>query len=369
MVASRARADARRYAPLAYARTKGAFHVQPAMAVTQSAQKSSAKSKSKAPAAAAGRSSGPNAQERLVLSLIELMQQGVAPWRKPWDGSGAGHHCNLISGHRYRGSNPILLTLGMHIRASALPFWCGYAEAKGLGISPKKGSKAAMILRPQLHQQADQQEAGQQKQADGAEGAARSWVSYRPVPVFNAADLEGPGLTELIVARQEAAGLQARPEPERLAAAEAVLSGWPVPVSFGGDRAFYLPQLDRIQLPERASFHSPGAFYATWAHEQVHSTGHASRLKRDLGGAFGKPRYAREELVAELGAVLLGDRLEIGSELQSHAAYLEHWIALLQAEPQVLFQVLGEARQAVELIAPEGVWPGEMDCQARVQVA
>ena len=109
------------------------------------------------------------------------------------------------------------------------------------------------------------------------------------------------------------------------------------------------------QARRRASFHSPGAFYATWAHEQVHSTGHASRLKRDLGGAFGKPRYAREELVAELGAVLLGDRLEIGSELQSHAAYLEHWIALLQAEPQVLFQVLGEARQAVELIAPEGV--------------
>ena len=236
---------------------------------------------------------------------------------------------------------------------SALAFWCGCAEAKSLGISPKEGSKAAMILRPQLHQQAEEPEAVQREQADGAEGAARSWVSYRPVPVFNAADLEGSGLAELIAARQEAAGLQARPEPERLAAAEAVLSAWPVPVSFGGDRAFYLPQLDRIQLPERASFHSPGAFYATWAHEQVHSTGHSSRLKRDLGGAFGKPRYAREELVAELGAVLLGDRLEIGSELQSHAAYLEHWIALLQAEPQVHFQVLGEARQAVELIAPD----------------
>ena len=324
------------------------------MAVTKSRPKSSAKSKSKAPAAASRRS-GPNAQERLVLSLIELMQQGVAPWRKPWDGSGGGHHCNLISGHRYRGSNPILLTLGMHIRGSALPFWCGYAEAKALGISPKKGSKAAMILRPQLQHQAEEPEAGQREPANGADGAARCWVSYRPVAVFNAADLEGPGLAELIAARQEAAGQQAQPEPERLAAAEAVFSAWPVPVSFGGDRAFYLPQVDRIQLPDRASFHSPGAFYATWAHEQVHSTGHASRLKRDLGGAFGKPRYAREELVAELGAVLLGDRLEIGSELQSHAAYLEHWIALLQAEPQVLFQVLGEARQAVELIVPEGV--------------
>ena len=361
MVASRARADARRYAPLAYARTNGAFHVQPAMAVSQSAQKSSAKSKSKAPVASSRRS-GPNAQERLVLSLIELMQQGGAPWRKPWDGSGGGHHCNLISGHRYRGSNPILLTLGMHIRGSALPFWSGYAEAKGLGISPKKGSKAAMILRPQLHQQSDQQEPGQREQADGAEGAARSWVNYRPVPVFNAGDLEGPGLAELVGARQEEAGLQARPEPERLAAAEAVLSAWPVPISYGGDRAFYLPQLDRIQLPERVSFQSTAAFYATWAHEQVHSTGQASRLNRDLGGAFGKPRYAREELVAELGAVLLGDRLEIGSELQNHAAYLEHLIALLQADPQVLFQVLVEARQAVELIAP-----ARQECQRSVE--
>ena len=94
----------------------------------------------------------------------------------------------------------------MHIRGSALPFWCGYAEAKVLGISPRKGSKAAMILRPQLYQQGDQQESTQQGEAGGPEGGSRSWVNYRPVAVFNASDLEGPGLAELIAARQEAAG-------------------------------------------------------------------------------------------------------------------------------------------------------------------
>lgn len=57
---------------------------------------------------------------------------------------------------------------------------------------------------------------------------------------------------------------------------------------------------------------------ATWAPERIHSTGHESRLTRDLGGAFGKQRYDREELEAEL----LCDRLEIGSEIRSHAAYL-----------------------------------------------
>ncbi|WP_370566542.1 zincin-like metallopeptidase domain-containing protein [Cyanobium sp. LEGE 06143] len=60
-------------------------------------------------------------------------------------------------------------------------------------------------------------------------------------------------------------------------------------------------------------------FWATWAHELIHSTGLKSRLKRDLGGAFGKARYAREGLVAEFGAVLLGDRLEIGTGIASRA--------------------------------------------------
>jgi antirestriction protein ArdC len=73
----------------------------------------------------------------------------------------------------------------------------------------------------------------------------------------------------------------------------------------------------------------------------------------DLGGVFGKARYAREELVAELGAELLGDRLEIGSEIESHAAYLGHWIELLRESPKVLFQVLSEARMAADLICPE----------------
>ena len=78
----------------------------------------------------------------------------------------------------------------------------------------------------------------------------------------------------------------------------------------------------------------------------------------DLGGVFGKARYAREELVAELGAVLLGDRLEIGSEIESHAAYLGYWVELLKESPKVLFQVLSEARQAADLICPEV--PGQL---------
>ncbi len=302
--------------------------------------------------------------DKLVEALIQLLEAGTTPWRRQWDASGGGHHVNLLSGHRYQGANPILLTLGMHLRGSALPYWCGFAEAKALGIFPRKGSQGVRILRPQVNRQAgdaggadssdtpDSLDTSTRARSNAADGSPkeRTWISFRPVVVFNAADLEGEGLVGLIAQRQRDAGLAARPEPERLAAAEAVLGAWPVPVSYGGERACYLPQIDRIQLPERAAFHSAAGFYATWAHEVIHSTGHASRLQRDLSGRFGSQAYAREELVAELGSVLLGDQLEIGSALENHAAYLGHWVELLKETPQGLYQVLGEARRAVELV-------------------
>jgi antirestriction protein ArdC len=308
-------------------------------------------------------------EEKLVASLVALLEVGTTPWRREWDAAAGGHHVNLLSGRRYRGANPVLLTLGMHLRGSALPYWCGFAEAKALRIFPRKGSKAVHVLRPQVHQRGEGRLAeAAPADAVGTSGsgsagqevakAGRSWVSYRPVAVFNAADLEGEALEGLIQKRRQAEGVLQRPEPERLASAEAVLSSWPVPVRFGGDRACYLPGPDRIQLPDRSAFHSAAALYATWAHEAIHSTGHSSRLARDLSGGMGAEgdggkAYAREELVAELGAVLLGDRLEIGSAMANHAAYLGHWVELLKASPRVLLQVLSDARKAADLVCPE----------------
>ncbi len=301
-----------------------------------------------------------------MASLIALLEAGTTPWRREWDAASGGHHVNLLSGRRYRGANPALLTLGMHLRGSTLPYWCGFAEAKALGIAPRLGSKAVHGLRPQVHQAGEGRLVGSGPAAEGGPGSrgvdgqasaqpGRRWVSYRPVALFNAADLEGEALAALIQKRRRADGAILRPEPERLMAAEAVLSSWPVTVSFGGDRACYLPVPDRIQLPDRTTFHSAGAFYATWAHEAIHSTGHSSRLARDLSGGMGDGgrAYAREELVAELGAVLLGDRLEIGSAMANHAAYLGHWVGLLKESPRVLFQVLSDARKAADRVCPE----------------
>ncbi|MFN9685500.1 MAG: ArdC family protein [Cyanobacteriota bacterium] len=301
----------------------------------------------------------PAGEDKLVSSLIGLMEGGTAPWRKEWDSNIGGHHVNLMSGRAYQGANPILLTLGMHQRGASLPYWCGAAEARAHGLLPKKGSKAVTVLRPLVRQQSAAPAAqATSPAANSAEGRPaenrhdRAWVRCVPLPLFNAGDLEGAALAELISARQAADQLSRRAEPERLAKAEALLQAWAVPMNHGGSRAYYNPLDDRIQLPDRCAFHSAAAFYATWAHEALHSTGHPARLKRDLSATMGSMAYAREELVAELGAVLLGDRLEIGSNVSNHAAYLSEWIKLLQGSPKLLYRLLGEARQAADLICP-----------------
>jgi len=309
-------------------------------------------------------------EERLVADLIALMEAGQAPWRRPWR-EGSGPHVNLITGRPYRGSNPVLLTLGLHLRGSSLPYWCGWGEARRLDLVPRRGSRGVMILRP-LRWEREPSGTGEPDAASGASREAtagdgqsgtpaqpsRQGIRFRPMVVFNAADLVGDaqasrGLAERIAGCRAQAQALGRSASERLAAAAAALAAWPVPMLEGGCRACYQPDLDRIELPERDRFHAASARLATWAHEAIHSTGHRSRLARDLAGAFGSAAYAREELVAELGAVLLGERLAIGSDTANHAAYLRHWCELLRQDSKLLLQVLGDARRAADLIAPE----------------
>jgi antirestriction protein ArdC len=298
----------------------------------------------------------------LVASLIALLESSTAPWRREWDGEAGGRQVNLFSGRPYRGVNPVLLHLGMHLRSPTVPYWCGFAEARACGIFPRKGSRAVLVLHPQVHQARSacpvEPEQEPVEGGGGATGASSGWLSFRSLAVFNAVDLEGEALAGVMEARRAAAGALRRPEPERLAAAEQALCRWPVPVQFSGERACHLPAADRIQLPPRDRFHSAAALDATWAHEAIHSTGHADRLGRNFSGGMGAGgdggrAYAREELVAELGAVLLGDRLEIGSDATNHAAYLAGWIAMLRECPGVLLRVLGDARRAADLISPE----------------
>ena len=280
------------------------------------------------------------------------------PWQKPWVAS-SGYHRNLLTGHEYQGANPLLLELGLMMRDSTLPLWAGSGQAKKEGWLPRKGSKAVRILRPQLNSVEVKDDDGKPKLDSNGDPEVSAWVSYKVVPVFNAADLTGttPESESKLQARIKEALGPSTAEPNdqlRVHKAEGLIDQWPVPIKHGGAIACYSPTADKISMPLPEAFISRETYLATKLHEIMHSTGHKSRLDRKLGNSFGSKAYAKEELVAEFASVLACLRLDIGYEIENHASYLKSWAKnLREGGAKELLKVLSQAKQAADLVAPE----------------
>ena len=118
------------------------------------------------------------------------------------------------------------------------------------------------------------------------------------------------------------------------------------------ERAFYSPLEDKIVLPLRSSFINEEAFLNTLWHEMAHSTGHETRFNREILNQFGTPKYAREEITAELSAVFLEADFGLDniSNTQDHSNYFNSWITVLKNNPKELFQATNEASRIAEYL-------------------
>ena len=103
-------------------------------------------------------------------------------------------------------------------------------------------------------------------------------------------------------------------------------------------------------MPPFESFESATSYYSVLAHELTHWTKHPKRLDRDFGRKrFGDEGYAKEELVAELGACFLA--ADLGFEpmpAEHHAAYIQNWLEALQNDKRFIFSAASHAQKAVE---------------------
>ena len=139
------------------------------------------------------------------------------------------------------------------------------------------------------------------------------------------------------------------PEREIVPQAEALIAATGADIRIGGNRACYVPSGDFIQMPPQQAFFDQVNFFAVCLHELTHWAGAASRLNRDLSGSFGSQKYAREELVAELGAAFTCAELGIEPTLR-HADYLASWLDVLRADDRAIFRAASQASKAADYL-------------------
>lgn len=264
--------------------------------------------------------------------VIEMMETHGSNWINPFSRKGqSAIPVNLATKKPYRGINVLLL--GWSGFTSNV--WGTYKQWNEKGCQVRKGEKSTAIVFWQFIE----------KEEDGAKKVIPFLKHYN---VFNANQVDG----------YEEPAVEPVNEEERIAAAEAFFRQIPADITFSKEgRAYYSPVIDKVHCPELSVFEDTPTssavecYYSTIAHELVHWTGHKSRLDRDLQNGFGSEGYAREELVAELGAAFACATLGISAEPRAdHAHYLNGWIKKLADHKREFVSAVSSATKAVDYL-------------------
>ena len=131
--------------------------------------------------------------------------------------------------------------------------------------------------------------------------------------------------------------------------AEALIRATGADIRIGGNRAFYVPSADYIQVPPPSAFFEPINFCRTVCHELSHWAGAAHRLARDLSGTFGSLSYAREELVAEMSGAFVCAALSIVPTVR-HSDYLSSWLETLREDNRAIIRAASAASKAADYL-------------------
>lgn len=268
--------------------------------------------------------------------VITLLEQGTIPWQKPWQ-SGDLMPRNLISQKEYRGVNVFLL----HAMSYQSPFWLTFNQAKELGGNVKRGEKACPVV---FWKWLDVDE----------NGKAERIPFLRYYSVFNVTQCEGIPSDKI----PSLGGTKREHCP--ISEAERVVAAMPKcpQIRTGQERAFYSPSGDFVGMPSAEQFRTGEDFYSVLFHELTHSTGHESRLNRKgITGtegewsSFGSTPYAKEELVAEMGAAFLCGHVGIVERtLNNSASYVSSWLQRLKDDRRLVVHAAAQAQKAADFI-------------------
>lgn len=292
----------------------------------------------------------------LADAVVADMRRDGLDWIRSWQFEPPR---NAVTGKPYRGRNAILLLYAMRVAGFKDPRFVTYNMAKEAGWQVAKGSKSFPIEKwrrfafrtdaPDERIRQPRTEEEWRRVLDDPDYDVR-YAVVGHFNVFNASQVEGVPELEARAAREIDDDLIDQLEE---------FSPAPVDEVFGNE-AYYNPGRHHIVVPTRPQFASSDAMARVLLHEQTHSTGHESILGRDLTGSFGSEKYAREELVAELGSLFCATELGIrfdsigesvgGEYWDTHVSYLKGWSSKFEDPAAAIKAAVPLASAAAETI-------------------
>jgi len=274
-------------------------------------------------------------------AIIADLENGVRPWIKPWQTDGAIPCRPLrVTSEPYRGINILLLWSAAHRQGFRSAYWLTYQQTQQLGGHVRKGEKSATVVFAGSLTRTERDEQGEDHEV--------VIPFLKTYSVFNVEQTDG--LPEKFQA--PAAAIPERHENARNERAEQFVMNTHAEIRHGGDRAYYSPLEDRIHMPNLDRFEDSNAFYAVLSHELTHWTGRDERCPRRFRPTIsGTANYAREELIAELGAAFLCADLGLSlTPRPDHAEYIAGWLEVLRKDKRAIFQAAATAQKAVDFL-------------------
>ena len=268
--------------------------------------------------------------------VIEALEAGTAPWQRPWDPNKAGGPSmprNAVTGARYRGIN--VVTLGMSPAAfiTGDPRWATYKQAAERGWQVRKGERGTTAYFFKRLEVEDTSAS-----ADG--GTTKRIPMLRSFSLFHASQIDG--LEPYQPPTVEEAPWRA---PD---AVEVIMANSGAVIRIGGDRAFYSPVTDHIQMPPHHAFPDASSWGGTLLHEGAHWSGAPGRLDRDLTSKIGDHDRAREELRAEIGMAMICGEIGLAYDFPNTAAYVSGWVSRLRSDRKEIFRAAADAQRIAD---------------------
>lgn len=271
--------------------------------------------------------------------IIAELEAGRLPWVQPWGTAAAKAPLalprNAATSRQYSGINILILWGAVVQQGYPTQAWLTFRQALALGGNVRKGERGTTVVYADRYTPEDETRRARET------GDTPGQIPFlKRFTVFNAAQCEGLPEEIAVVAPPPPPGMI---EPQ----VEALIRATGIDFRIGGDRAFYVPALDYVQVPPPQAYFEPINWHRTALHELGHATGHASRLGRDFSGSFGTKAYAFEELVAEMNAAFCCASLGIVPTVR-HADYIGSWLEVLREDNRAIVRAASQASKAAD---------------------